>query len=149
MRVLRTCWKTLSLPCFVNYVESYCVPRDGFGGEWGGDDQRKPCLGRGGWRKGHCQGQAMWFEVLNLPPLAVFRTLGGRACLGAARRGQLVRHIRLCSLWETDEWDPGVWQGQQVGGESKSPGRGETEQGQWGCAETVLAARCLATPTRS
>ena len=91
----------------------------------------------------------MWFEVLNLPPLAVFRTLGGRASLGAARRGQLVRHIRLCSLWETDEWDPGVWQGQQVGGERKSAGRGETEKGQWGGTETVLAARCLATPASS
>lgn len=40
-----------------------------------------------------------------------------------------MRHIRFCSLWETDEWDPGVWQGEQVGGESKSPGRGETERG--------------------
>ena len=58
MRPLRTCWKTVSLLCLVNYVEGFCVPREGLGGGQGGD-ARKSCLGWGGWHKGHWQGQAL------------------------------------------------------------------------------------------
>ena len=32
-----------------------CVSRDGLGGGWGGDNQRKPCLGQGAGIR-HCQG---------------------------------------------------------------------------------------------
>lgn len=48
-----------------------------------------------------------------------------------------MRYVRLVAHG-MDEWDPGVWRGQWVGGERKSSGWGAAEKRQWGYTESML-----------
>lgn len=76
-----------------------------------------------------------------------YKSSGHLEPVGAAGRGRRSQG-RLCGVWGMEEWNPGAWWGQQLGGQRRPPGREGSKEERMGL-QRLLGLQSLATSSTS